>query len=147
MARRLDDMARDLRPGPLANDYQRLSSWGSAFPADAEAIVEPLPVAANQGGRRNRGWRVRFKARWAPTIDPLTGWTGGGDPLETIELRFPDRESAENYCAREGLAFRCVRHSSRLPNGPRLPADPAPMLCCWPSGPHALCCGAYPIAA
>src|SRR3546814_11021299 len=75
MARRLDDMARDLRPGPLANDYQRLSSWGSAFPADAEAIVEPLPVAANQGGRRNRGWRVRFKARWAPTIDPLTGWT------------------------------------------------------------------------
>lgn len=88
-------MARDLRPGPLANDYQRLSSWGSAFPADAEAIVEPLPVAANQGGRRNRGWRVRFKARWAPTIDPLTGWTGGGDPLETIELRFPDRESAE----------------------------------------------------
>src|SRR3546814_1072864 len=89
-----------------------------------------------QGGRRNRGWRVRFKARWAPTIDPLTGWTGGGDPLETIELRFPDRESAENYCAREGLAFRCVRHSSRLPNGPRLPADPAPMLCCWPSGPH-----------
>src|SRR3546814_5623200 len=105
MARRLDDMARDLRPGPLANDYQRLSSWGSAFPADAEAIVEPLPVAANQGGRRNRGWRVRFKARWAPTIDPLTGWTGGGDPLETIELRFPDRESAEN---------RSEEHTSEL---------------------------------
>src|SRR3546814_4703036 len=59
------------------------------------------------------------------------------DPLETIGLRFPDRESAENYCAREGLAFRCVRHSSRLPNGPRLPADPAPMLCCWPSGPRS----------
>lgn len=58
-----------------------------------------------------------------------------------------DVGAVENYCAREGLAFRCVRHSSRLPNGPRLPADPAPMLCCWPSGPHALCCGAYPIAA
>src|SRR3546814_1442625 len=86
MARRLDDMARDLRPGPLANDYHRLSSWGSAFPADAEAIVEPLPVAANQGGRRNPGWRVRFKGRLAHTIDPLMGLLGGGVPLQTARI-------------------------------------------------------------
>src|SRR3546814_7799880 len=109
-------------------------------------MVEPLPVAANQGGRRNRGWRVRFKARWAPTIDPLTGWTGGGDPLETIELRFPDRESSENYCAREGLAFRCVRHSSRLPNGPLLPPYPARLLSSCPPRPTPLSCGLFPFA-
>ena len=53
-------------------------------------------MRVNQAGRAREGtWRLRFAERWRPRIDPLTGWTGGGDPLAQIELRFPDREAAE----------------------------------------------------
>ncbi|QJU58211.1 hypothetical protein HL653_10765 [Sphingomonas sp. AP4-R1] len=114
MARPLEDLARDLRPGPIcrgvrpataAND-NGLAGWSSALPPDARAIVEPMPVATNQGGRARRGqWRVRFAPRVPPFVDPLTGWTGGCDPLIQIELHFPDRASAERYCRRERLRF------------------------------------------
>lgn len=106
MERRHDRSARDFSPGPSANDNALVA--GSALPLDARAIVEPVPIATNQGGRAGHGrWRVRFQPRWGPSADPLTGWTGGGDPLDTIQLRFPDRLSAEAYCRRQGLAFRC----------------------------------------
>ncbi|WP_253717881.1 NADH dehydrogenase ubiquinone Fe-S protein 4 [Sphingomonas sp. AP4-R1] len=83
-----------------------MAGWSSALPPDARAIVEPMPVATNQGGRARRGqWRVRFAPRVPPFVDPLTGWTGGCDPLIQIELHFPDRASAERYCRRERLRF------------------------------------------
>lgn len=105
MERPHDRPARDSGPGPSANDAVAPST---AFPSDAHAIVEPVPVATNQGGRALRSrWRVRFRSRWGPSADPLMGWTGGGDPLDTIELRFSDRQSAEDYCRRQGLIFTC----------------------------------------
>jgi hypothetical protein len=142
-------LARDFGSGPFANDNYAGPCASSALPPDAQAVIEPMPVATNQGGRGRRGrWRVRFAPRWRPVADPVTGWTGGGDPLETIELRFPDLESAANYCRRQGLRFSIhgERRGHRAPYA-RLPAEPAPVLCCSPTGPHARCCGAYPIAA
>ncbi len=116
MARPLEDMARDLRPGPVrrearpapATNYNGSSALApsSALPPDARAIVEPVPIATNQGGRARRGqWRVRFAPRVPPFVDPLTGWTGGRDPLAQVELHFADREAAERYCRREHLRF------------------------------------------
>lgn len=116
MARPLEDMARDQRPGlarldaarPLAaNDNALLGpAWSSALPPDALAIVEPLPIATDQGGRARRGhWRVRFAPRTRPFVDLLTGWTGGRDPLAQIELHFAGRDAAERYCRRERLRF------------------------------------------
>jgi hypothetical protein len=121
MARLLENMARDKRPGPfrpirsvigtlptaLANDNsgQRIG-FGSALPADAVALVEPFPVATNQGGHARRGqWRVRFAPRVPSFVDPLTGWTGARNPLTQTELSFADREAAERYCRREHLRF------------------------------------------
>lgn len=147
MARRPDGLARHFGAGPLANDNEQARCSASTFPPGVRAIVEPVPVSTNRGGCRPGGWRVRFRPRWGPSADPLTGWTGGGDPVGMIELRFPDRRSAEAYCRREGIAFNCAGSSSPPQCAPRILSDPVPMLCCWPTGPHALCCGAYPIAA
>jgi len=162
MARRHDGQARDLGPGPslqpvgtrrearalAANDNRRAGpSHASALPPDALAIIEPVPVAVNQAGRAGAGaWRLRFAERWRPRVDPLTGWTGGGDPLAQIELRFPDREAAERYCRREGVPFE-LRGSPALrsPAQPCLTGEAPPRLCCWPTGPHARCCSQYPI--
>lgn len=158
MARPLEDVARDRRPGPprrnvepvpAANDNDALgSASSSALPPDALAIVEPLPIATNQGGRARRGqWRVRFAPRMPPFVDPLTGWTGGSDPLANLVLRFPDRESAERFCRRQGIRFE-TRQPPRRPHASSVTrvCEPTPPVCCWPTGPHALCCGDYPIA-
>jgi hypothetical protein len=118
------------------------------LPCDALAIIEPVPMRVNQAGRAREGtWRLRFAERWRPRIDPLTGWTGGGDPLAQIELRFPDREAAERYCRRENVPFevRGAPQSGRS-SQPRLTGQAPPPLCCWPTGPHARCCGQYPAA-
>jgi len=119
MARRHEAQAWDLGPGPrprlpggmataiAANDNRQSGpSYASALPPDALAIVEPVPILAHQAGRvKTGGWRLRFAERWPPRADPLIGWTGGGDPLAQIELRFPDLDAAERYCRREGLPF------------------------------------------
>jgi hypothetical protein len=149
MARRRDGLARTLGSGPLANDNHTGPDPSSALPREACAMIEPVLPATNQGGRgRREQWKVRFAPRWRPVADPLTGWTGGGDPLETIELRFPNLEAAANYCQRQGLRFSVHGEARRQrPLHAYLPAAPAPVLCCSPTGPHARCCGAYPIAA
>ena len=109
MGRRRDETVRDFGPGPIANDNQALPCPASALPRDAQALIEPLPGAVSQGGKARAGqWRVRFLPRWAPVAEPLMGWMGGGDPLDQIELGFPDPQAAIAYCKRQGL--HCLVH-------------------------------------
>lgn len=148
-------------PPPSANDNRRLASvpreppshdpsparLASAIPADAIAVIEPRTRSATQSGKwGRRGWRLRFLPRRPAFVDPFTGWTGGEDTLSQIELSFATREEAERYAERHGLAYemrgadlakprRAVQQKSETPLWP----------CCWPTGPHALCCGRYPI--
>jgi len=143
----------------VANDNQAAAceasldrSWPrytSSLPNDAVAIIEPYPIATNQGGRARRGeWRLRFRPREKPVVDPLMGWTGSRDPLTQVELRFADREAAVRYCQSIGLTYETrdpPRSSSRVPATKQaFELQPIPPLCCWPTGPHALCCGNYP---
>lgn len=159
MARPHDRRARDFGPGPkpgslpisgrarpVANDNHRPAQSPSRdLPFDALAIIEPVPLSVKQSGRALAGaWRLRFAERWAPRPDLLTGWTGRGDPLTQIELRFGDAEAAKDYCRRTGLRFEL--HDAAQPRPriqPRAIGEAPPQLCCWPSGPHALCCGAH----
>lgn len=157
MARRPDGQVRDFGPGPAyaaaspappANDNcPSVGHRRSMLPPDAWAIIEPVPPSVNQSGRAHAGlWRLRFAPRWNPRADPPTGWTGGSDPLGQIELRFGNRGAAELYCRRANIPFE-IRGSSdvRSPAAPALTGEAPPRLCCSPTGPHALCCGAYPI--
>lgn len=159
MDRRRDGQVRDFGPGPgyggasppsPANDNcASVGHRASMLPPDAWAIIEPVPLRVNQSGRAHASlWRLRFGPRWVPRADPLTGWTGGGDPLGQIELRFANRDAAELYCRRATIPFE-IRGSSevRRPAMPCLTREAPPRLCCSPIGPHALCCGDYPIGA
>jgi hypothetical protein len=159
-----DTLARDFGPGPTcphpvrpgaggaagtkrpANDNEARALAGSiALPADALAIVEPVPVATNQGGRARRDrWRLRFAERTAPFVDRLTGWMGGCDPLTHVELRFPNLEAAERYCRAQHLRFEVRGPAAARPRiAPRIEPGPSLPICCWPTGPHAFCCGGY----
>lgn len=151
MAKPPDTAARAVRPAMVANDNRPgrpgWSGTSGSIPDDARAVVEPVPRPATSGRRLRDRWRVRFVPRWGPSIDPLTGWSGGGDPLASVELRFASRTSAEACCRRMGIPFE----SRGAPPDPPRAAAPRPSgeatpLCCWPTGPHPLCCGHYPVA-
>lgn len=111
-------------------------------------IIEPDPLSSHPGRARQHRWRLRFRASSRPFADPLTGWTGGQDPLASLVLEFPTLEAAEHYCRRLGLDFE-----SRPKPDPR-PLNPARQafqqvemrpLCCWHTGPHARRCDDFPI--
>jgi len=120
----------------------------SAFPDDAAAVIEPVePPVTQSAPRLATRWRLRFERRERMRVNPLTGWTGSGDTLQQAELSFPTRAAAEAYARRYGLRYDVreqPRRQSRRPGFARPPRPPL-QLCCWPTGPHALCCGAYPL--
>lgn len=140
--------ARTFESGPSANDNHAVAVAGATtFPHGAKAIIEPLAPVTSGRRRRQDQWRVRFAPRWGPVAEPLMGWTGGSDPLAAIELRFPDHASAERYCRRQGLIFECRTAPSPGQIRPAIPDVVGPVLCCWPTGPHTLCCGNFPCAS
>lgn len=135
----------DVRRNYAGPSAVRLSS---ALPNDARAIIEREPRSVNQSGRaRERGWRLRFDRRAPHGVDPLTGWTTGADPLAHLSLRFPDLASAIRYAERHDLPYEIHEEAPerRRFGGRQGFEGQAPVqLCCWPTGPHALCCGNYP---
>lgn len=150
--------ALEVRPIPKgANDNEDAIAvqpawqrYTSALPPDAQAIIEPDPYADHPGRARRGRWRLRFKERFAPSPDPLTGWTGAGDPLSSLMLEFATRGAAEAYCRGCGLSFVTHDKPRRRPVQPALQAfqlSATAPLCCWPTGPHARCCGNYPVLA
>jgi hypothetical protein len=105
MARRRDDLARNLGSGPSANDNHTGPCASSALPLDALAVIEPVPLATNQGGRSRCGqWRVRFAPRWRPVADPLTMDRRRRSARDDrAALSRPGDRSG--YCRRQGLRF------------------------------------------
>ena len=136
------------RPPPRlrSNSVRRQQS---ALPADAVAVIEPTSRSVTQAGKaRNRAWLLRFRPHGRAYVDPLTGWTGSDDPLAHLALRFPTREAAIRYAERHGLAFELRepgRVSSTCSGAQGGPRQQPLWICCWPTGPHALCCGEYPL--
>lgn len=108
----------------------------SALPEDAHAVIEPWRGA----------WRLRFRQRQPHRADPLTGWAGGADTLTQVEIGFPDAASAIRYAERHDLSYE-LREVPRRPRPPHQRRQDGSLerLCCWPTGPHARCCGEYPV--
>lgn len=91
-----------------ANDNRSIPArTKSTFPPDAVArIYKPSRSVTTSGHGRTKGWRLVFERRTPPFIDPLIGYTGGGDPLVQVELSFPTLAAATAYAERNGLAYR-----------------------------------------
>lgn len=112
----------------------------SSLPADAVAIIEPVEVAPGHGGRAFEGkWRLRFALRRKPFVDPLMGWTGGDDPLAHLDMRFPSRDAAVQYCERIALRFTihdpAKRHQAPV-NKQHFELEHAKELKGWPDEPN-----------
>lgn len=92
---------------PVNDNRQRPLSMGrSIFPDGAVArVYKPSRPVTTSGKACKRGWRLVFERRTAPFIEPLMGYTSGGDPLTQVELSFPSLESAIRYAERQDLAY------------------------------------------
>ena len=93
---------------PSAKDIGKCTAdrKSAVLPSDALAIIRPFERTLPSSGRsRINDWRLEFERRTPPFLDPLTGWTGGRDPLAHISLRFPTRLAATNYCQRNGVRY------------------------------------------
>ena len=67
-------------------------------------IYKP-PKTAMQSGRANtHDWVLEYAPADRRTHDPLTGWIGSSDTNRQVRLRFPSREAAESFAARNGIA-------------------------------------------
>lgn len=91
--------SNDNRPKPL-------SRGRSTLPDDAVArIYKPTRSVTTSGKARAKGWRLTFERHAAPFIEPLMGYTGGGDTLTQVEISFPTLESAVRFAERQGLTY------------------------------------------
>jgi hypothetical protein len=79
----------------------------AAFPPGTSVLIQRRERPVNQIGRaRQDEWLLRFDPQSRLFVDPLTGWTGGSDPLRHAELGFAALEQAIRYAERHALPYR-----------------------------------------
>lgn len=66
-------------------------------------IYRPARTATQSGRRRTRRWRLEFVPGTRRSVESLMGWTSAGTEGQVC-LEFPDREAAEAFARRHGLA-------------------------------------------
>jgi hypothetical protein len=72
----------------------------------AARIYCPARTATQSGFAKSHDWVLDFEPGEPRHIDPLMGWTGSGDMLAQIRLRFATKEEAIAYAHKAGLSYR-----------------------------------------
>jgi len=82
----------------------------------AEAkIYQPSKSAMQSGRAKTKSWVLEFVPAAAKKPDSIMGWSGSGDMLSQIKLKFPTQEDAESYAKRQGLSYHVVMpHAAKL---------------------------------
>jgi hypothetical protein len=58
-------------------------------------------------------WVLEFESRSPRRPDPLTGWSGGADTVDQVQLVFATAEAAKAYAEREGVDYHLVPPATR----------------------------------
>ncbi|MCJ2125508.1 NADH dehydrogenase ubiquinone Fe-S protein 4 [Methylobacterium sp. J-077] len=85
--------------------------------AGRQALIRRQTRPVDTAGRARDGmWVLTFARETPPEIEPLMGWTGGGDPLATdVRLTFPTRAQAVAYAERQGLDYSVEPEPAAVP--------------------------------
>ena len=69
-----------------------------------------------QSGKGGQGrWVLEYEASQPKTPDPIMGWSGSGDTLTQVKLKFDSLEEAEEFAKSKGIAYRVMQpHQARL---------------------------------
>ncbi|MCJ2096714.1 ETC complex I subunit [Methylobacterium sp. J-072] len=95
--------------------------------AGRKALIRRQTRPVDTAGRGREGtWVLTFARETPPEIEPLMGWTGGGDPLATdVRLTFPTRAQAIAYAERQGLDYSAEPEPAAVPRTPPVGAAPS----------------------
>ena len=74
----------------------------------AARIYQRSKNAMQSGKARAGEWVLEFESARRKRPDPLTGWSGGAETQEQVQLTFPDLAAAKAYAEREGIPFHVV---------------------------------------
>lgn len=88
-----------------ARPTERATAAGAASPVPTARIYRPAPSVMQSGRATAKSWVLEFEPMFAPTIDPLMGWTGSRDALQQVRLTFPTKEQAIAFAERQGWAY------------------------------------------
>jgi hypothetical protein len=58
-------------------------------------------------------WVLEFESKSPRRPDPLTGWSGGADTQNQVQILFPTLEAAKAYADREGIDAHLVPAATR----------------------------------
>ena len=58
-------------------------------------------------------WVLEFESKTPRRPDPLTGWSGGSDTQNQVQIIFPTIEAALAYAGREGIDCHVVPAATR----------------------------------
>ena len=68
-------------------------------------IYKPAKSAMQSGERNTKLWLLEFDYADRKYVEPLMGWTGGGDTLQQLKLHFATKEEAIEYATRKNIPF------------------------------------------
>ena len=74
----------------------------------AARIYQRSKNAMQSGKARAGEWVLEFESARRKRPDPLTGWSGGAETQEQVQLTFPDLEAAKAYAERKGIHYHVV---------------------------------------
>ncbi|WP_114953347.1 ETC complex I subunit [Sphingosinicella terrae] len=74
----------------------------------AARIYQRYKNAMQSGKARTDEWVLEFESRRPKRADPLTGWSGGADTQEQVQLTFPSLDAAKAYAERHGIDHHVV---------------------------------------
>lgn len=58
-------------------------------------------------------WVLEFESKSPRRPDPLTGWSGGADTQNQVQILFPTLEAAQAYAERKGIDVHLVPAAAR----------------------------------
>ena len=58
-------------------------------------------------------WILEFEQSEARRADPLMGWAGSGDTQAQVRLTFADKDAAQAYAIKHGIAARVYKTPPR----------------------------------
>jgi hypothetical protein len=78
----------------------------------AARIYQRYRNAMTAGRALHDEWVLEFESKAPRRADPLTGWSGGADTQNQVQLIFPTLEAATLYAEREGVHVHIVPAST-----------------------------------
>ena len=139
----MQDRVIEIRPDGLGHNNPPAAA-AAPWLAGRRARIRRKGRSVETAGRAGADtWVLSFERETPPEIEPLMGWTGGGDTLATaVNLTFPTRAQAVAYAERQGLDVHVESPPAARPsalrvwrsNRPGTPvASPAPVPAARPA--------------